>query len=98
VLSALTDGPAELAPVLAQVFLHIIDTPKTRRYLTPGIDLEVSLSLISVSFLRLRQKRVRRSLYPVLLMRMDERQATENGCEPVPRLYVLFYVHGAVSA
>lgn len=42
VLSALTDGPPELAPVLARVFLHIIDTPKTRRYLTPGVDLEAS--------------------------------------------------------
>lgn len=42
VLSALTDGPAELAPMIAQVFLHIIDAPRTRCYLTPGVDLEVA--------------------------------------------------------
>ncbi|CAE6461428.1 unnamed protein product [Rhizoctonia solani] len=40
VLTALTEGPAELAPIIAQVFLHIIDAPRTRRYLTPGVDLE----------------------------------------------------------
>ncbi|KAG9090609.1 hypothetical protein FRC06_000953, partial [Ceratobasidium sp. 370] len=50
VLGALTDGPAELAPVLAQVFLHIIDTPRTRRYLTPGVDLEVALSGITDAY------------------------------------------------
>ncbi|QRV92421.1 STE16 protein [Ceratobasidium sp. AG-Ba] len=50
VLGALTDGPAELAPVLAQVFLHLIDTPRTRRYLTPGVDLEVALSGITDAY------------------------------------------------
>ncbi|KAF8606948.1 hypothetical protein BDV93DRAFT_331061 [Ceratobasidium sp. AG-I] len=50
VLSALTDGPPELAPVLARVFLHIIDTPRTRRYLTPGVDLEIALSGITDAY------------------------------------------------
>ncbi|QRV77606.1 STE16 protein [Ceratobasidium sp. AG-Ba] len=50
VLGALTDGPAELAPVLAQVFLHLIDTPRTRKYLTPGVDLEVALSGITDAY------------------------------------------------
>ncbi|CAE6437545.1 unnamed protein product [Rhizoctonia solani] len=52
VLTALTDGPAELAPIIAQVFLHIIDAPRTRRYLTPGVDLEIALSGITDAYVK----------------------------------------------
>ncbi|CUA72508.1 Protein ste16 [Schizosaccharomyces pombe 972h-] [Rhizoctonia solani] len=52
VLTALTDGPAELAPIIAQVFLHIIDAPRTRRYLTPGVDLEIALSGITDAYIK----------------------------------------------
>ena len=41
VLQALSDGPPELAPSLAMVFIFIIDRPHLRAYLRPGIDLEV---------------------------------------------------------
>jgi rapamycin-insensitive companion of mTOR len=40
-LAALVDGPTEIGPALTQAFLIIIDSPRTRGYLTPGIDLEV---------------------------------------------------------
>ncbi|CAE6415154.1 unnamed protein product [Rhizoctonia solani] len=52
VLTALTDGPTELAPIIAQVFLHIIDAPRTRRYLTPGVDLEIALSGITDAYVK----------------------------------------------
>lgn len=42
-LQTLADGPAELGPVLAHVFLAIIDNPKTREFLKLGTDLEVWL-------------------------------------------------------
>ncbi len=43
-LHALAEGPLEMAPLLAAAFLHIIDSPRTRAYLHPGTDLEVSSS------------------------------------------------------
>lgn len=44
VLQSLNDGPPELAPVLVQAFLHLVDMPSTREYLRPGVDLEVALA------------------------------------------------------
>ena len=44
-LAALVNGPPELGPALTQAFLVIIDSPRTRGYLTPGVDLEVSFPL-----------------------------------------------------
>jgi rapamycin-insensitive companion of mTOR len=41
-LQAMADGPAEVAPILTMAFLCIIDAPRTRAYLKPGLDLEVS--------------------------------------------------------
>ena len=41
-LHALAEGPIEMAPLLSAAFLHIIDAPRTRTYLRPGTDLEVS--------------------------------------------------------
>ncbi|KAF8755179.1 Rapamycin-insensitive companion of mTOR, domain 5 [Rhizoctonia solani] len=43
VLTALTDGPTELAPVIAQVFLHIIDAPRTDVTLLLGLILSSGL-------------------------------------------------------
>lgn len=46
-LHALGEGPLELAPILAATFLSIIDSPRTRSYLTVGTDLEVcNLALV----------------------------------------------------
>jgi rapamycin-insensitive companion of mTOR len=44
-LQALADGPHELAPTLATAFLYIVDAPRTRSYLHPGIDLEVGVGI-----------------------------------------------------
>ena len=46
-LQSLSDGPSELAPVLAMAFLTITDSPRTRAYLHPGTDLEMGLSGIT---------------------------------------------------
>lgn len=40
-LHVLGEGPAELTPILATTFLHIVDSPRTRVYLRVGMDLEV---------------------------------------------------------
>ena len=40
-LHVLGDGPLELSLMLASVFLHIVDSPRTRVYFRIGIDLEV---------------------------------------------------------
>lgn len=40
-LHGLAEAPPEVTPLLASVFLYIIDSPDTRSYLQPGTDLEV---------------------------------------------------------
>ncbi len=42
-LHALAEGPLEMAPILSSAFLYIADSPRTRAYLHPGIDLEVRM-------------------------------------------------------
>jgi len=42
-LHVLGEGPIEIAPILAAVFLHLIDSPKKRAYIRVGTDLEVSI-------------------------------------------------------
>ena len=49
-LQSLSDGPSELAPVLALAFLTIADSPRTRAYLHPGTDLEMGLSGITDAY------------------------------------------------
>jgi rapamycin-insensitive companion of mTOR len=44
-LHALGEGPVEMGPILAAAFLYIVDSPRTRSYLTLGTDLEVCDSL-----------------------------------------------------
>ena len=44
-LHVLGEGPIELSPLLASVFLHIIDDPQSRRYIRVGTDLEVETLL-----------------------------------------------------
>ncbi|KAG8949781.1 hypothetical protein FRC04_008321 [Tulasnella sp. 424] len=43
-LQALADGPHEISPILANAFLYLVDSPRTRVYLKPGIDLEIALT------------------------------------------------------
>ncbi|KAI0822217.1 Rapamycin-insensitive companion of mTOR, N-term-domain-containing protein [Trametes gibbosa] len=49
-LHALSEGPMEMAPLLAAAFLHIVDSPKTRAFLAPGTDLEIALSGITDAY------------------------------------------------
>ncbi|OCH89904.1 hypothetical protein OBBRIDRAFT_793801 [Obba rivulosa] len=49
-LHALAEGPAEMAPMLASAFLYIIDSPRSRSYLKPGVDLEIALSGITDAY------------------------------------------------
>lgn len=46
-LHVLGEGPIELAPILATVFLHLVDCPRTRAYIRVGTDLEVGFALVS---------------------------------------------------
>lgn len=50
-LHVLGEGPIEITPILASVFLHLVDSPRTRAYLQVGSDLEVSLSDADVKYL-----------------------------------------------
>ncbi|PWN49565.1 hypothetical protein IE53DRAFT_388192 [Violaceomyces palustris] len=43
-LQALTEGPTDFAPALVQTFLYLVDMPRTRSYLRPGVDLEIAFS------------------------------------------------------
>lgn len=49
-LHVLGDGPLELSLMLASVFLHIVDSPRTRVYFRIGIDLELALSAITDAY------------------------------------------------
>lgn len=55
VLQSLADGPHDLSPYLAMGFTFVMNKPRTRSYLRPGVDLEVRSYLPSKSrcFLRL---------------------------------------------
>lgn len=46
-LHVLAEGPLEVTPILAAVFLHIADSPRTRAYLRVGVDLEVCCTTCS---------------------------------------------------
>ncbi|TFK28071.1 hypothetical protein FA15DRAFT_612999 [Coprinopsis marcescibilis] len=49
-LHVLGEGPHELAPIIVSAFLHIVDSPRTRVYLTVGTDLEMALSPITDAY------------------------------------------------
>jgi large subunit ribosomal protein L17e len=49
-LHVLSDGPEEIAPILASTFLHVVDSPRTRSYLHIGTDLEMALSAVTDSY------------------------------------------------
>ncbi|KAF4617458.1 hypothetical protein D9613_006099 [Agrocybe pediades] len=49
-LHVLGEGPTEIAPILATVFLHIVDSPRTRAYIQVGTDLEISLTAITDAY------------------------------------------------
>ncbi|CCO31383.1 Protein ste16 [Rhizoctonia solani AG-1 IB] len=87
VLTALTDGPAELAPIIAQVFLHIIDAPRTRRYLTPGVDLEIALSGITDACMH----------YPEILERSHLFVFQQYAIDSIPSGYATHTIYGDSS-
>jgi rapamycin-insensitive companion of mTOR len=43
ILHAMAEGPLDMAPLIASAFLYIVDSPRTREYLSPGTELEVSI-------------------------------------------------------
>lgn len=47
-LHVMGEGPHELAPIIASAFLHIIDSPRTRVYLSVGTDIEVRDLILDV--------------------------------------------------
>ncbi|KAJ3825070.1 Rapamycin-insensitive companion of mTOR, N-term-domain-containing protein [Lentinula raphanica] len=49
-LHAVGEGPAEITPLLASTFLHIIDSPRTRAYLHVGTDLEIVLTAVTDAY------------------------------------------------
>ncbi|KAF8631052.1 hypothetical protein AX15_002660 [Amanita polypyramis BW_CC] len=49
-LHVLGDGPVELSLMLTSVFLHIMDSPRTRVYFRVGTDLELALSAITDAY------------------------------------------------
>ncbi|KAF6757410.1 Rapamycin-insensitive companion of mTOR, N-term-domain-containing protein [Ephemerocybe angulata] len=49
-LHVLGEGPHELAPIIASAFLHIVDSPRTRAYLSVGTDIEMALSAITDAY------------------------------------------------
>jgi rapamycin-insensitive companion of mTOR len=53
-LHSLAEAPGELTPLLASTFLYIVDLPRTRGYLRPGSDLEVSSWQFSSPFVALK--------------------------------------------
>ncbi|KDR82835.1 hypothetical protein GALMADRAFT_88557 [Galerina marginata CBS 339.88] len=49
-LHVLGEGPVEITPILASVFLHLVDCPRTRAYIQIGTDLEMALSAITDAY------------------------------------------------
>lgn len=70
-LHALGEGPLDLAPILAAIFLHIVDSPRTRAYLSVGIDLEVSLVEAIYTAMRSNQRLSYRSHFRQSRMLME---------------------------
>jgi rapamycin-insensitive companion of mTOR len=49
-ISLMGEGPVEMAPILASIFLQIVDSPRTRAYIQVGTDLEMALSAITDAY------------------------------------------------
>ncbi|KAF8158105.1 Rapamycin-insensitive companion of mTOR, N-term-domain-containing protein [Crassisporium funariophilum] len=49
-LHVLGEGPVEITPILASVFLHLVDSPRTRAYIQVGTDLEMAISAITDAY------------------------------------------------
>ncbi|KAH7915441.1 Rapamycin-insensitive companion of mTOR, middle domain-containing protein [Hygrophoropsis aurantiaca] len=49
-LHALGEGPIEIGPILAATFLHIVDSPRKRKYLRIGTDLEIAFSAVTDAY------------------------------------------------
>ncbi|EIN12989.1 hypothetical protein PUNSTDRAFT_97994 [Punctularia strigosozonata HHB-11173 SS5] len=49
-LHAMAEGPPDISPLLASAFLNIVNSPRTRKYLFPGTDLEIALQGITDAY------------------------------------------------
>ncbi|KAH9912683.1 Rapamycin-insensitive companion of mTOR, middle domain-containing protein [Epithele typhae] len=49
-LTEIPEGPLDMAPLLTSAFLHIIDSPQTRAYLEPGMDIEIAFTGITDAY------------------------------------------------
>lgn len=76
---ALGEGPVELVPLIATAFLYIIDAPKTRSYLHPGTDFEVSQTQSNIGNLNFQFVALR-LLYPVSQMLMGKVHLMQRTC------------------
>ncbi|KAF9046606.1 Rapamycin-insensitive companion of mTOR, N-term-domain-containing protein [Panaeolus papilionaceus] len=49
-LHVLGEGPIEITPILAHIFLHLVDCPRTRAYIQVGTDLEIAFCAITDAY------------------------------------------------
>lgn len=96
-LHALGEGPLDLAPILAAIFLHIVDSPRTRAYLSVGIDLEVSLVEAIYTAMRSNQRLSYRSHFRQSRMLMERDLIMLTAWKLAPESSNWCCVHGAVS-
>ncbi|KAJ8080510.1 hypothetical protein PM082_017343 [Marasmius tenuissimus] len=49
-LHVIGEGPLDITPILAFTFLHIVESPRSRAYLSVGTDLEIALSPLTDAY------------------------------------------------
>ncbi|KAL0580619.1 hypothetical protein V5O48_001349 [Marasmius crinis-equi] len=49
-LHVIGEGPTDITPILAFTFLHIVESPRSRAYLSVGTDLEIALSPLTDAY------------------------------------------------
>lgn len=81
-LHALGEGPTEMGPILASTFLYIVDSPRTRSFLTVGSDLEVGEYFVDSKLINILC--YLRSHFPLSLMPMAKAQIMPKECALVP--------------
>lgn len=52
ILSSLLEGPKELIPILSKTLLYALDSPATRAYIRPSVELEVIISQFTDTTIR----------------------------------------------
>lgn len=91
-LHGLAEAPPEVTPLLASIFLHIIDSPDTRSYLEPGTDLEVNwLARFIEIRLNFDRWHSRESLMPMVKV-----PNIRTECGDAQELLLWCFAHGAV--